>query len=287
MRRAVIIALAGLGAFALSCSLLVDLDGLRGAGAAASFDAGADVSLDAGADASLDAGSDAMPVDGGWKPPPPLQCANAPSDAIFCADFDTSNDPSAGWSSVLKLNGDVTIDPTNFNSSAHAAKAVANGNSPSYGILYKNTVDTTHERFVLSFAFRVGSVDTAATVRVGRFEYAASGPAAKVDFDVVVGPGPGVGLVLSTPTGDGGTFVDRFNVGIYQIGAWHHVTVDGKTNPFALVVAFDSAKQVIVPSSPVSNSVIGNRDIYFGASATTNMVSAATIQIDDVLLRAL
>jgi hypothetical protein len=266
-------------------------DDAGGADAAADSpvaDAGADTLSDAVAPPP-DAGGDAAAVDAGWVPPAPLVCANAPSDAIFCADFDTNGDPAAGWTSTFKINGDVTSDLANFYSSARAAKTAAFGNPPSYGTLYKNSTDTTHVRFVLSFAFRVDNVDTAAGVRVGRFEYPPdTGPFGSVGFDVVVGPGLSVALSVSTPSGDAGVSTSSVNLGNYTKGAWHHVVLNVKTKaPVAVEASFDAAKQTFNPNIPGTGSSFGNRDIFLGARAVTSMASTATIQIDDVLLRAL
>ena len=264
-------------------------------------DGGADVSLDSPVGDSatdtlsdsvappLDGGGDAVLVDAGWKPPPPLVCGSAPSDEIFCADFDGSNDPSAGWSSAFKLNGDVTIDLTQFYSGPRAAKTVALGNPASYGNLYKNSTNGTSTHFVLSFAFRVDGVDTAATVRVSNFAYLAStGPFGNVGFDVVVGPGPGVGLTVSAPLGDAGVSVSGINLGSYVTGKWHHVVLDVKVKPsVAVETSFDGAKQTFSPNVPAASSQYLNRDITLGARALTDMAVPATIQIDDVLLRAL
>ena len=265
-----------------------DGGGPDGAADSAAVDAVADTLSDVVAP-PVDANGDSTTVDAGWKPPAPLACASAPADAIFCADFDTSNDPGADWSSVFKNNGDVLLNLTNFYSGARAAKTVANGNPPSQGVLYKNSIDTTHARFVLSFAFRVESVDTAAVVRVGRFEYPpATGPFGNVGFDLVVGPGTAVALAVSAPAGDAGSSVNQTYLGAYTKGSWHHVILDVKTKaPVTVDVSLDGSKQTFSPSIPGSGSQFGNRDIYLGARASTNMVSAATVQIDDVLLRAL
>lgn len=235
-----------------------------------------------------DAGGDAVVADAGWKPPPPLLCSSAPSDAIFCADFDTSNDPSAGWTSPFKLNGDVNIDLTHFYSGPRSARTAAFGNPSSYGNLYKNSLDGTHTHLVLSFAFRVDGVDPAAAVRVSNLQYPAdSGPFGNVAFDVVLGPGPAVGLTVSAPAGDAGVSVSGVYLGPYVKGTWHHVTLDVKVKPsVAIETSFDAAKQTFSPSVPAAGTQFQNRDITLGARALTAMAVPATIQIDDVLLRA-
>ena len=69
-------ALGGVGSLALSCSLLVDLDGLRGGGTDASIDAPRDAVADAGVDVDADAVADAPPD----APPPcdPTKAFDAP-----------------------------------------------------------------------------------------------------------------------------------------------------------------------------------------------------------------
>lgn len=253
----------------------------------AAADTAADTSSDVVAPPPDAGGGDGQTVDGGWKPPPPLVCASAPADAIFCADFDESNDPGSGWSSIFKLNGDVTLDLTNFYSSARAAKTVANGNPQSYGNLYQNNLDATHSHFALSYAFRVEAVDTAATVRVGQFTYPAV-TTSSVSFDVVLGPGPGVGLSVVSTAGDGGTATSSFSLGSYKKGVWHHVVLDIKVKPapVSIKASFDGAEQTFSPNISAAGGLTNNRDLHMGAQAETNMASPATIQIDDVLLRA-
>ena len=68
MRRVVVMGLAALGSFALSCTLLVDLDGLQGTTPDAAVDARSDATPDARGDADADAATvDAAPD----APPPP------------------------------------------------------------------------------------------------------------------------------------------------------------------------------------------------------------------------
>jgi len=254
----------------------------------AAVDAAADTLSDVVAPPPDASGSDGQAPDAGWKPPPPLVCASAPAGTIFCADFDESNDPGAGWSSIFKLNGDVTLDLTNFYSSARAARTLANGNPQSYGTLYQNNVDATHTQFALSYAFRVEAVDNAATVRVARFSYPSATTSSNVNFDVVIGPGTGVGLSVSTSAVDGGTTSNSFNLGSYTKGVWHHVVLNVKVKPTPVQIgaSFDGAEQTFSPNLPPAGGLVNTRDLHMGAQAETDMASPATIQIDDVLLRA-
>jgi len=71
-------------------------------------------------------------------------------------------------------------------------------------------------------------------------------------------------------------------------GKWHHVVLDVKVKPsVAVETSFDGAKQTFSPNVPAASSQYLNRDITLGARALTDMAVPATIQIDDVLLRAL
>jgi hypothetical protein len=235
-------------------------------------------------------GVDGQAFDAGWKPPPPLVCANAPADAIFCADFDESADVAQGWTATFAPSGSVTSDTSVFYSPGRSAKTVANAGFPTYGQLYKNYIDSLvlHTHFALSFAFRIASTDNAATVEVAHLEYpAASGPVGNVRFNVVVGPGPAVKLVLTQPAGDAGSAATEYNLGSYQTATWHHLALDLKVTGAVKVDAdLDGAKQSFSPGLPAADPSIKVRDIYVGARSVTTTSSPATINVDDVLYRA-
>ena len=260
-------------------------------------DGGSDTAVDAPVgDASTDARPDAPPpvdgstgdaiaVDAGWQPPPPLVCAQAPADAVFCANFDNSTNAAQDWTATFTPSGTITSDTVISYSPGRSAKAVANAGSTTYAELYEQVVPAAHSHIVFSFAFRVTGTDTTAKVRIAELEYvAASGPFGKVDFGVILGSGTGVTLTISTPTPS----VTEYNLGNYKVGTWHHVSLDVKVvSPVKVDANFDGSKQSFSPVCPAADTVsYKTRDIYVGARGVTTTASVATLNFDDVLLRA-
>ena len=237
----------------------------------------------------IDAGGDAVTIDAGWVAPPPLNCANAPPDAVFCADFDTNVDAAQGWKAPFVQNGTLTSDTTNFYSAARSLKAVANAGFPAYAELFEDYLDSNaHANLALSFAFRVASTDTTVKVRVAELSYfAATAPSGNVRYDVVVGAGAAVTLITTTPAPDAGVSTTSFALGTYTIGVWHHVSLELKvTAPVKVNVELDGAKQTFSPGLPAADTNLKVRNITAGAHALTSLSSSATMNVDDVLLRA-
>ncbi len=204
-----------------------------------------------------------------------FSCANPPSGAVFCDDFDTQSTVATGWTSdFVHGNASLSFDTLHYVS---PSRSVLVTSAPSdagvaYATLFYQDSNVTHQTTSVRAAVRIHSIDATVTVPLLQLAFENSGSVA------IAALNDNLVLTITTPA----NVASSTNLATYTTDDWYTVRLDFVDNVGSKVTAYINEVEILTTPVAFASAMLLDINLGLGASSST---MAMDVSVDDFLYR--